>query len=234
MSDTPETARSIALKVLDKFKPEKHDAAGLLAGMINKTDQKGQATDLVFGTIRNRALIDHVLAKVANTPIERINRRLLNIIRIGVYELVFASQTAEYAIVNEAANLTSEIAGKKQTGFVNAVLRNIGRGIEQRCVPLESCDLAKTVPTSLTEGCLFKNNLLPDPQKAPSAYYSLAFSIPQWLIDSWLDHYGAEKTRHICFGSNRRPSVCLQANILKTSPQKLCDMLLAEQIDCKL
>ena len=31
----------------------------------------------------------------------------------------------------------SEIASKKQTGFVNAVLRNIGRGIQQRCVPLE-------------------------------------------------------------------------------------------------
>ena len=234
MPDTPTTARSIALKVLDKFKPAKHDAAGLLSGMINKTDQKGQATDLVFGTIRNRSLIDHILAKVANTPIERINRRLVNIIRIGVYELVFASQTAEYAIVNEAANLTSEIAGKKQTGFVNAVLRNIGRSIEQRCVPLESSDTLRSVPASLEEGCLFKDNILPNPKTDPSVYYSLAFSIPQWLIDSWLDHYGVEKTRHICFGSNRRPSVCLQTNTLKTSPRELYDMLLAEQIDCRL
>jgi 16S rRNA (cytosine967-C5)-methyltransferase len=234
MSDTPITARSIALRVLNKFKPEKHDAAGILSGMINKTDQKGQATDLVFGTIRNRALIDHILATVADTPVKRINKRLVNIIRIGVYELVFASQTAEYAIVNEAANLTSEIAGKKQTGFVNAVLRNIGRGIKERCVPLESCDPLKTVPTSSDEGCLFKDNILPDPKMDPSTYYSLAFSIPQWLIDSWLDHYGVEKIRHICFGSNRRPSVCLQANTLKTSPQELYDMLLAEEIDCKL
>ena len=234
MPPTPETARSIAVRVLNKFKPEKHDAADLLSGMINKTDQKGQATDLVFGTIRNRPLIDSILAIVAKTPIKRINRRLVNIVRVGVYELVFATQTAEYAIVNEAANLTSEIAGKKQTGFVNAVLRNIARGIKQRSVPLESCDLLKTVPTSLAEGCLFKDNILPDPQKDPSGYYSLAFSIPQWLIDSWLEHYGPEKTRQICFGSNRRPSVCLQANTLKTSPQELFDMLLAQEIDCRL
>ena len=228
------TARGIALKVLDKFKPAKHDAAGLLAGMIDKTDQKPQATDLVFGTIRNRSLIDHILATIANTPVERIHKRLVNIIRIGVYELVFASQTAEYAIVNEAANLASAIAGKKQTGFVNAVLRNIGRAIEQRSVPLASCELTKTVPTSPTEGCLFKDNLLPDPKANPSGYYSLAFSIPQWLIDSWLDDYGPEKTRHICYGSNRRPSVCLQVNTLKTSPQELFEMLLAKEIDCQV
>ena len=199
MADPPKSnTRSIALNVLDRFNAAKHDAAVLLAGQIDKTDQKAQATDLVFGTIRNRALIDHILAKVANTPVKRINRRLVNIIRIGVYELVFASQTAEYAIVNEAANLTSEIAGKKQTGFVNAVLRNIGRGIKERYVPLESCDPLKTVPTSPDEGCLFKDNILPDPKMDPSTYYSLAFSIPQWLIDSWLDHYGVEKIRQIC------------------------------------
>ena len=132
------TARSVALKVLDRFNPAKHDAASLLAGQINSTEQKGQATDLVFGTIRNRSLIDFILANVIDTPSERINKRLLNIVRIGIYELVFATQTADYAIVNEAVNLVSQLMGKKPSGFVNAVLRNITRSIEQRSTDLSS------------------------------------------------------------------------------------------------
>ena len=87
---------------------------------------------LVFGTIRNMPLIDTLIEKIAQRQVDRIHSRLLNIIRIGVYELVFCPETAEYAIVNEAVELASSGAGKKQSGFVNAVLRNIERAIDNR------------------------------------------------------------------------------------------------------
>ena len=47
---------------------------------------------------------------------------MLNIIRVAVYELVYSPQTADYAIVNSAVENCRLIAGKKQVGFVNAVL----------------------------------------------------------------------------------------------------------------
>jgi 16S rRNA (cytosine967-C5)-methyltransferase len=54
---------------------------------------------------------------------------------------------------------------------------------------------------------------------------STAFSLPNWLIADWLAEFGFEKTRHICFGSNRRPGVYIRPNPLKTTIEDLADKL---------
>ena len=123
------SARTIATTVLNKFDADpKQDYAGpILNKLLRQTGEKQRATDLVFGNIRNRSAIDMVIAKLADCPTERIPANLLNIIRIGAYELIYSPATAEYAIVNEAVENTKAIVGKKQTGFVNALLRQITR-----------------------------------------------------------------------------------------------------------
>jgi 16S rRNA (cytosine967-C5)-methyltransferase len=60
------------------------------------------------------------------------------------------------------------------------------------------------------------------------------FSLPLWLIEEWLGEFGFEKTQGICIASNRRPGVYLRPNALKTTPQKLYDLLCSGGIDCKL
>ena len=60
MTDSPLNfaPRRLALTVLNKFNPAAGDAAAILHDMIEQTDRKAHATDLVFGVIRNRQAID--------------------------------------------------------------------------------------------------------------------------------------------------------------------------------
>jgi len=228
------TGRRIALEVLNRFDVGRHDAAEILHSIIHQTEQRSQATDLVFGVIRNRFAIDMLITKVGGTPAERISKKLINILRIGTYELVFAPNTAEYAIVNEAANLAGAVAGQKQVGFVNAVLRNVSRSIADRAVSLADADVLRTLPRSPQAGCLFKNAILPDPKANPADYLSKAFSLPQWLVADWLDEFAFEQTRQICFASNRRPNVFVRPNTLKTSANALAKNFKANRIEFEI
>ncbi len=217
----PMTARRVALGVLDQFDPDRHDSRQILHRVIDRTDQKAHATDLVFGVIRNRCTVDMIIARSAGVPIDRIAGRIVNILRIGVYELIYVPTTADYAVVNEAVDLAHVVAGKKQSGFVNAVLRNITRAITQRAAPLKTTVAQDTLPHSPTHGCQFDMPVLPDPQTDPAAWLAEAFSLPKWLTGEWLDEFGFEKSKRICFASNRRPGVYIQPNTLKISLESL-------------
>jgi 16S rRNA (cytosine967-C5)-methyltransferase len=228
------SGRLVAYTVLSKFDANRHDAGVLLDRFIGQTDQRGQATDIVYGVIRNLAAIDMVIEKVSSVLIKRISKKLVNILRVGVYELIYAPLTADYAIVNEAVEITGNLTGKKPAGFVNAVLRNVIRAISDRSVSLESADLQKTLPQSATTGCEFKDAIFPDISTDAAGYLSKAFSLPEWLVEGWIDEFGAETTREVCIASNRRPGVFLRANTLKISAEGLADKLAAEGLEFDL
>src|SRR4030042_6058956 len=134
------SARAIAVEVLNRCDPKKNYAGPILDRLLHKTDQRQRATDLVFGTLRNRTAIDTVIATFSGRPVERIQSRLLNIIRIGTYELIYSPSTEQYAIVNEAVLNTKATWAAKQSGFVNAVLRQITRHISNRQIALSDDD----------------------------------------------------------------------------------------------
>jgi len=232
--EKPETARTIAMAVLNQFNPERDYASPILNKILHKTSERQRATDLVFGTVRNRPAIDIIIAKLAECPIERIPVKLLNVIRIGVYELIYSPQTGEYAIVNEAVENAGTIAGKKQTGFVNAVLRQITRHIQSRQVPLSQANPQRTLPQTPSTGCEFDAYFLPDPAVLPAEYLSSTFSLPKWLLTDWLAEFGYEKTKDICFASNRRPSIYLRPNSLRTTPRQLAERFHQENIEFEI
>jgi len=219
------SARTIALKVLGQFNPEYDYAGRILDKFLNQTKQTQRATDLVLGCIRNMSLLDIIISSLANCPVERITGKLLNILRIGAYELIYSPQTAQYAIVNEAVENAKEAGGRKAAGFVNAVLRRLTRRIKKRRILLTQANPQKTIPQDLTAGCELKNDFLPNPKTAPADYFSTAFSLPKWLVAGWLAEFGFESTREICFASNRRPSVYVRPNTLKVTAEKLAEKL---------
>jgi 16S rRNA (cytosine967-C5)-methyltransferase len=230
-SQRPKPARAVAIAALNQFDPERNYAGLILSKLLDHTDEKQRATDLVFGTTRNRAAIDTVVAQFGDCPVERIPSKLLNIIRIGAYELIYSPTTPDYSIVNEAVESAGTIAGKKQTGFVNALLRQISRHIENRQISLSDSDVRKTLPQTPLTGCKFDSDILPDPKVAPADYLSAAFSLPGWLINDWLDEFGPEKTRQICFASNRRPSIYVRPNKLKTTTEQITEKFRQAKID---
>ncbi|MCK4999625.1 MAG: hypothetical protein KAS23_08820 [Anaerohalosphaera sp.] len=220
MGGKKRSGREVAFAVLEKFDAGRSDASQLLYSMIGRTEQRGQATDIVFGVIRNRDVIDRIITSVSKVPIERVKGKCLNILRIGTYELVFAPDTAEYAIVNDAVNIAHRFGGKKQAGFVNAVLRNILRGIDGRKVSLDEGQSKRTVPQSVEWGCLFAKDIV---SGDGAEYLSEAFSLPAWLVDRWVDEFGYDGARGICFASNRKPSIYLRANSLLATATGLLD-----------
>ena len=206
----PKSARSLAIDVLIRTDPKRNYAAEILNSMLDQTDQRQRATDLVFGTIRNRKAIDAVITKFSGRDTGRIPPRQLSIIRVGVYELIYRPETPGYSIVNEAVENTKARAGKKQVGFVNAVLRNITRQLSAREAPLVNAEVKAVLPQNPSTGCLFKSVFLPEPESEAGDHLSTVFSLPEWLVADWLAEFGFEKVRDICFGSNRRPSVYIR------------------------
>jgi len=219
------SARAVAIEVLNRCDPKSNYAGSILDRVLHETSQRQRATDLVFGTLRNRGTIDAVISTFSGRPVERIQGRLLNIIRVAVYELLYSPATEAYAIVNEAAESTKAVAGNKQTGFVNAVLRQVIRHISNRQVPLLQANAERTVPQTPSTGCEFDTGFLPDQEACPTEYLSIAFSLPEWLVAGWLDEFGEESTRRICFASNRRPSIYIRPNRLRTTASALTEKL---------
>jgi len=229
------SARTVAMMTLNQCdavsKRDEVYAGPILNKLLEQTDEKQRATDLVFGTIRNRAAIDMIIARLGDCPAERIPTELLNIIRIGAYELIYSPTTPEYSIVNEAVENAKAVGGKKQTGFVNALLRQISRHIKNREISLPESDAKKTLPQTPLTGCEFDSDILPDPKVSRADYFSTAFSLPKWLVNDWLGEFGKEKTRQICFASNRRPSTYVRPNKLKTTTKELAERFRQADVD---
>jgi 16S rRNA (cytosine967-C5)-methyltransferase len=230
-AQSPKAARLVAAEILNRFDPKRNYAGPILAELLPQTQERQRTTDFVFGTIRNRSAIDRVITTFSGRPVERIPITLLNIIRLAGYELVYCPETPEYSVVNEAVENAKAVSGKKQTAFVNAVLRQITRHISNRSAQLSQADLASTLPQTAVSYCEFDSKFLPDPDASPADYLAAAFSLPKWLITDWLSEYGLEDTRQICFASNRRPSIYVRPNTLKITAQELAEHFRRAGID---
>ncbi|MDD5011768.1 MAG: 16S rRNA (cytosine(967)-C(5))-methyltransferase RsmB [Phycisphaerae bacterium] len=233
MSTSNLSPRQAAWTVLNHFNAAKHNSAELIEKFGGKSQNRAAVVDIVFGIIRNFTFIDRFIAQSSNQSIKNIPEKLLNCLRIAVYELVFTGQ-ADYAVVNEAVNLARKIGSKKGSGFVNAVLRKICGSIKNRTADLNEAEPQKTIPISPAVGCEFNIGILPDANKQQAQYLAVAFSLPQWLVEQWLEELGLEKTKSICFASNRRPSVYARPNSLKLTAQELVNILKEQDTDCEL
>lgn len=229
-----QTARAVAAEVLNQFDPKRNYAGSILGKLLDQTSEKQRATDIVFGTLRNRTALDRVISQFSGRRVERISLRLLNIIRIAVFELVYCPETPEYSVVNEAVENARAIGGKKQTDFVNAVLRQITRHITARQIQLDRAGPRRTLVQSSATGCQFDIDFLPDPAAQQADYLSICFSLPRWLVSDWLSEFGFEQTYQICLASNRRPGIYVRPNILKTSMPQLLDKLRQQAIEVEV
>ena len=76
--------------------------------------------------IRYQGLLDHLIEK-GSKKISHINYKIRNILRLGIYELVFDDIIPEFAAIHSNVELAKKYINKKSSSLVNAVLRNIQR-----------------------------------------------------------------------------------------------------------
>lgn len=84
-------------------------------------------TELVYGTVRNIRLLDYWILKVFKKPLKRIDKELLALLRVSLYQILFMSNREAATIVFEAAELAKRCGNEKTAGFINFILREILR-----------------------------------------------------------------------------------------------------------
>ena len=193
-------ARQKALKILDIVDQSQRPLDAVLEEILpegNLHDKRDRAfiQTLVYGVLRWRGRIDWVIAHFSNVKIERIDPNVLNILRMGLFQIMFLDRVPVSAAVNTSVELAKSVAQPYVVKFVNAVLRKAGSGHTD--VPF------------------------PDPEKNPAAAMAARQSFPRWLVDRWFERYGEQECRRLCTFINTIPPITVRVNTLKTDRDQL-------------
>ncbi len=96
-------------------------------------DDKGFVSSLVNGVLKNAKAIDKYIIKYATEwPLEQITIVDRNILRIGVYELIYDSDIPHKVAINEAIEIAKAFGGESSGKFVNGVLGAIYKDIQKK------------------------------------------------------------------------------------------------------
>ena len=82
------------------------------------------ATELSFGTLRRRGFLDAVLAQCVDRELSRIEPPILDVLRMGAYQLLFM-RVPPHAAVATSVELSRRVTRNNASGLVNAVLRKV-------------------------------------------------------------------------------------------------------------
>ncbi len=199
--------RSAALSVLDRVD------GGAYADIVLDKELKGfspsdagLATEIVYGVLRWRIKLDWTIDSFSTMKTSRLERSVLNALRIGVYQLLFLTRVPASAAINESVNLVKS-GGKRKAGFVNAVLRKVdsSRGLKP-----------------VAPGPPGPNN--------PALKFSIEFSHPEWLVRRWIERFGAKEAEELCKANLVPPPKTLRANTMLVTRDSLIRGLAAEGV----
>ncbi len=163
------------------------------------------ATELTYGTCRTRGLLDAVIAAAAGRPVDQIDPVLLDLLRLGAYQLL-RTNVAEHAAVSTTVEQAGLEFDSARAGFVNAVLRKISARDE-------SAWLAELAPPA---------------DQDPIGHAALVHAHPRWIAQAFADSLGADagELDAALAADDARPAVHLAAR-----PGVLSAAALAEAVD---
>jgi len=200
--------RELAVEILNRIDQKGAHAEPLLDAALSGTgiqnpQDRGLLTELVYGTLRMRGRLDWIVGRLYRGDDAALETPVRNILRTGLYQLLFTDRIPPFAAVNEAVGIAKKSC-PAAAGLVNAILRNALREKESIAWP----DMAK------------------DPGRAIAVLHSH----PRWLVECWLDRYGIDETIAICRANNTIPPLAVRVNALKTSREKAIAALAGEGI----
>jgi 16S rRNA (cytosine967-C5)-methyltransferase len=158
------------------------------------------ATELTYGTCRAIGLLDAVIASAANRPADQIDPVLLDLLRLGAYQLLRMRVDAHAAVDTTVEQAAIEF-DTARAGFVNGVLRNISKRDEASWV-------AELAPPSGTD---------------PVGHIAFAHAHPRWIAQAFADALGADAAQldALLTNDDDRPEVHLAARPGATTAEEL-------------
>jgi 16S rRNA (cytosine967-C5)-methyltransferase len=163
------------------------------------------ATELTYGTCRTRGLLDAVISAAAGRPPEQIDPVLLDLLRLGAYQLL-RTRVEPHAAVSTTVEQAGIEFDTARAGFVNGVLRTISRRDEQSWVE-------ELAPTAASD---------------PVGHAAFVHAHPRWIAQAFADALGADAGQldALLASDDERPLVHLAAR-----PGVLTAEELAGQVD---
>lgn len=179
-----------------------------LRNVLNKyqyLDKKERAfiTRVTEGTLERMIELDYIINQFSKVKVNKMKPVIRCIMRSAVYQLKYMDSVPNSAVCNEAVKLAIKKGFVNLKGFVNGVLRNIERNLENISYPDRS---------NLKE------------------YLSVKYSMPEWILEQFLAAYGEEKTEQILEGFLAEKPITIRCNLDKISKEELTKHLEKEGV----
>ncbi len=143
--------------------------------------------EIVNGVIKRKLTLDYIIGLHSNTKLNKIAPFVLNVLRVGVYQLLFMDRIPANAAVDECVKVVKKSSVSRLSGYVNAVLRAVSED-----------DLNK-LPDDMYESL------------------SIKYSYPLWLVKRWAVNFGTEFTEELFISLNKKSPLYIRCNTLKTT-----------------
>ena len=200
--------RQIALEALIKTTRDGGYTNLTLDAVLSKSDldtrDKSFVSNLFYGVIERQLTIDYQLSLYLSKPLKKLKPEVLEILRLGAYQILFMDKVPDSAAVNESIKLSKKNGASFASGLINAVLRKVSA----------------------------KGVVLPEEAKKEE-YISIKYSCPLWLVKKWIKEYGAEDTAAFLQSSIGNAETYIRVNNTKISADELMSILQSENVDCE-
>jgi 16S rRNA (cytosine967-C5)-methyltransferase len=142
---------------------------------------------LAYGAVQRRGTLDHLIERLAERAVARLDPPVLAALRLGLYELLYLRGAPDHAVVADAVEL-AKTSGRGGHGLVNAVLR---RAIREG-------------PAALLAAL---DDVTPE-------HAAIMHSHPEWIARLWWQELGPEQARALMAADNEPGEVALRVNTL--------------------
>ncbi len=159
------------------------------------------------GTIEEQIYLDYVINKFSSIAVKKMKPVIRNILRMAVYQIIFMDSVPNSAACDEAVKLTKKRGFFTLKGFVNGLLRNIDRHLIEIELPAKKEDV--------------------------TYYYSIKYSMPEWLVKKWIKSYGEEQTDNMLSEFLKESKVSVRCNTSLKSEEAIRRMLEEENVICE-
>ena len=191
--------RKVAINILERIINEGAYSNIILSNELNNSDlsdkDKALVTEIVYGTLRRLKTIDTIIASFVK-DISIMDKKILNILRVAVYQMNYLDKVPSYAACNEAVEEAKEISDK-DSKLVNGILRNF-------------------VKKEGKFDIVFRN-------KIDEIAFDLSFE--PWMVRMFIKQYGEHEALEILEGLNNTPKMTVRVNSIKGDYEEVYEEL---------
>lgn len=201
--------REIVLGVLMEVLQEEEYSHIVLRRVLEKyqyLDKRDRAfiSRVSEGTLEYLIQMDYIINQFSTVNTSGMKPVIRNILRMSVYQLKYMDSVPDSAVCNEGVKLAQRKGFYSLKNFVNGVLRSIARNIDKV--------------------------VYPDRETMPIPYLSVTYSMPEWILKSWVAAYGMDAAEAICRAQHEKPATYVRCNLLHASREQIAESLRSQRI----